>query len=187
MFIARKLRDKNIAEYLLYMWQTEDVIRAYGCDAERIAKEYIPRFRLSAGDTAKAAQWYANLCGMMRSEGVRERGHLQINKNVVSSLAELSQQLLESHNFRQYHSAYFHALPDIMELRRKGNDSSLSDIEVCFNALYGVMLLRMEGKKVSEGTATAVREISKVVALLAAYYKKNQAEPLDFSGDTEVM
>lgn len=187
MFIAQKLRDKNIAEYLLYMWQTEDVVRAYGCDAERIAREYIPKFRLTADDAAKAAKWYADLCGMMRSEGVRERGHLQINKNVVSSLAELSQQLLESHNFRQYHSAYFHALPDIMELRRKGNDSSMSDIEVCFNALYGVVLLKMEGKEVSAGTDTAVREISKVVALLAAYYKKNQAEPLDFGGDTEVV
>lgn len=187
MFIAQKLRDKNIAEYLLYMWQTEDIVRAYGCDAERIAKEYIPKFKLSADDAAKAAKWYANLCDMMRAEGVKERGHLQINKNVVSSLSELSQQLLESRNFKQYHSAYFHALPDIMELRRKGNDSSLSDIEVCFNALYGVMLLKMEGKEVSEGTATAVKEISKVVALLAAYYKKNQTEPLNFSGDTEVV
>lgn len=187
MFIAQKLRDKNIAEYLLYMWQTEDIVRAYGCDAERIAKEYIPKFKLSADDAAKTAKWYANLCDMMRAEGVKERGHLQINKNVVSSLSELSQQLLESHNFKQYHSAYFHALPDIMELRRKGNDSLLSDIEVCFNALYGVMLLKMEGKAVSEGTATAVKEISKVVALLAAYYKKNQTEPLNFSGDTEVV
>ena len=30
MFIAQELRKKSIAEYLLYMWQMEDLIRAYG-------------------------------------------------------------------------------------------------------------------------------------------------------------
>ena len=31
MFVAQKLRKESIAEYLLYMWQIEDIIRAYGC------------------------------------------------------------------------------------------------------------------------------------------------------------
>ena len=39
MFTAQRLREKNIAEYLLYMWQVEDVLRAYGCDEERITGE----------------------------------------------------------------------------------------------------------------------------------------------------
>ena len=182
MFIAEKLRQENIAEYLLYMWQVEDTIRAYGCDAERIAREYVPQFRLDAEKAAKLSQWYANLCAMMRSEGVREKGHLQINRNVTAELAELSQQLLESHNFPRYRSAYFRALPDIMELRKKGNASTLSDIEVCFNALYGVMLLRLGKKPVSEGTEAAAKEISGVIALLAAYYRENRKKPLDFDG-----
>ena len=29
MFVANELRKKNIAEYLLYMWQIEDTIRAF--------------------------------------------------------------------------------------------------------------------------------------------------------------
>ena len=182
MFIAEKLRQDNIAEYLLYMWQVEDTIRAYGCDAERIAKEYVPQFRLDAEKAERLSQWYADLCAMMRSEGVREKGHLQINRNVTAELAEMSQQLLESHNFPRYRSAYFRALPDIMELRKKGNANTLSDIEVCFNALYGMMLLRLGKKPVSEGTEAAVKEISGVMALLAAYYRENRKKPLDFSG-----
>lgn len=185
MFIAQKLRQKNIAEYLLYMWQTEDTIRAYGCNEEKIEKEYVPQFRLNAEDSAGLAKWYADLCQMMRSEGIKEKGHLQINKNVVSNLVELSQQLLESSGYRQYHSAYFRALPDIMELRKRGNDSTLSDIEVCFNALYGVMLLRIGKQPVSAATETAVKEISNVVAMLAAYYKKNIEEPLKFDGNQQ--
>ena len=36
MYISKELRKKNIAEYLLYMWQVEDIIRANGLDADKI-------------------------------------------------------------------------------------------------------------------------------------------------------
>ena len=44
MYIADELRKKNIAEYLLYMWQVEDTIRAFGCQLSRIRREYISQF-----------------------------------------------------------------------------------------------------------------------------------------------
>ena len=44
MFVAQKLRKESIAEYLLYMWQIEDIIRAYGCSLPVIKKNYIERF-----------------------------------------------------------------------------------------------------------------------------------------------
>ena len=36
MFIARQKRKENIAEYLLYMWQMEDLVRSFKCDIEAI-------------------------------------------------------------------------------------------------------------------------------------------------------
>jgi S-adenosylmethionine synthetase len=39
MFIAKELRKKSIAEYVLYMWQVEDLIRAYGCNLSKIRRE----------------------------------------------------------------------------------------------------------------------------------------------------
>ena len=44
MFISQQLRKENIAEYVLYMWQVEDIIRAYGCNLSLLRKEYISRF-----------------------------------------------------------------------------------------------------------------------------------------------
>ena len=38
MFIASQLRKQNIVEYLLYMWQIEDLIRAYGLDIDYVIK-----------------------------------------------------------------------------------------------------------------------------------------------------
>ena len=36
MFTAEQLRKQNIAEYLLYMWQIEDLIRANALAEENI-------------------------------------------------------------------------------------------------------------------------------------------------------
>ena len=48
MYIAEQLKKKSVAEYLLYMWQVEDTLRAYGLDVEKMAREYIPQFGLDA-------------------------------------------------------------------------------------------------------------------------------------------
>ena len=39
MIIAKKLKEQNIAEYLIYMWQVEDLIRANGCDIDRLREQ----------------------------------------------------------------------------------------------------------------------------------------------------
>ena len=61
------------------------------------------------------------------------------------------------------------------------NDSltEKSEIENCFDALYGLMLLRLQGKPVSEETKKAMDYISKFIALLAEYYKKDKTESIE--------
>ena len=83
MFIAEQLKKKSVAEYLLYMWQVEDTLRAYDLDVERIAREYIPQFGLDAEKSEALRGWYESLIEMMREEGVTEKGHLQVNKNII--------------------------------------------------------------------------------------------------------
>lgn len=99
MFIAQELRKKNIAEYLLYMWQVEDTIRAFDCSLTRIKREYIERFDLSEEQKEEEIDWYGNLIRMMNQEGCREKGHLQINKVTLQMLIELHSQLLQSSKF----------------------------------------------------------------------------------------
>ena len=57
MYIAQELRKKNIAEYLLYMWQIEDLIRAYGCSLARINKEYISKFEYTDDQKEEMIDW----------------------------------------------------------------------------------------------------------------------------------
>ena len=174
MYISQDLRKRNIAEYLLYMWQVEDIIRAYGCSLARIRREYIDRFDYTDEQKEEMADWYGNLVRMMNSEGCRENGHLQINKIVIQQLSELSAELLASSNFPFYNSEYYKVLPFIVELRKRGADKEENEIETCFNALYGVMMLRLQNKPVSPDTEHAIKEITTFIGMLNDYYMKDK-------------
>lgn len=179
MFIAEKLRKTSIAEYLLYMWQTEDLIRAYGCSLSRIKKEYISRFDYDDEQMEDETDWFANLIRMMNSEGVRENGHLQINNILMQDLCELHSALLASTKFPFYNAEYFRVLPFVVELRNKGAKKDENEIETCFNALYGTMMLRLQKKDVSPETSNAIKEITTLVGMLSDYYIKDKNEGLE--------
>ncbi len=183
MYISEQLRKSSIAEYLLYMWQVEDVIRAYGLDIDEIAERYIPRFELEPERAVELISWYENLITMMRDEGVEESGHLQINKNVLILLDDLHQQLLKSTKFPFYSAQYYKALPFIVELRqskRNKGEEEKSEIETCFDALYLVMLMRAQKKEIGAETAAAIDNISKLLAMLSEYYKQDKNSELEF-------
>ena len=179
MFIAQELRKKSIAEYLLYMWQIEDTIRAYDCSLQRIRKEYISRFNYSGEQLEEEIDWFGNLVRMMNQEGVRQQGHLQINNILLQDLQELHAALLHSTQFPFYHSEYYRVLPYIVELRNRGANIAENEIETCFNALYGTMLLRLQKKEITQETQLAIKEITTLIGMLSDYYIKDKTEGLE--------
>lgn len=179
MFISQKLRKESIAEYLLYMWQVEDIIRAYDCYLPALRRNYISRFELSDEDRDELTDWYANLLRMMNEEGCREEGHLQINKLIIQQLEELHSQLINSPKFPFYSAEYYKVLPFIVELRNRG-DKDISELETCFNALYGVMMLRLQKKPITPETETAIKEITTFIGMLSDYYKEDKEKGIEF-------
>jgi len=164
MFIAKELRKKSIAEYLLYMWQIEDIIRAMGCSLPLIRKAYISKFTDYTDEQKEdEIDWFGNLVRMMNEEGKRDQGHLNINDIIVRDLVDLHQRLLQSNRFPIYNAEYYKVLPFIVELRGKG-DKNISEIETCLDALYGIMMLRMQKKEISPETEHAIKEISTYIS-----------------------
>lgn len=179
MIIASQKRKENIAEYLLYMWQIEDMIRANSLDLEKIRLNIIDRFKdLTPEQHKQMEEWYESLIDMMRREGVIEHGHLQINRNILGDLTDLHKQLLGDPRFNQYQSLYYKVLPYIVELRAKAGEAAEDEIATCFTALYGMLMLKLQGKEMSEETSRAMAEITQLIATLSAYYHKNEIEPL---------
>ena len=182
MYISQQLRKKNIAEYILYMWQVEDLIRAYGCSITRLQKEYISLFNYSEEQKEDMLDWYGDLINMMNQEGKRTNGHLTINNIIVQDLKDLHNHLLQSSKFPFYNSEYYKVLPFIVELRNKG-DKDINEIETCLNALYGIMLLRLQKKEISQNTKHALQEITTFIGMLSDYYLKDKTEGLQFEDE----
>lgn len=178
MIVANEKRKKNIAEYLLYMWQVEDLIRANDFDIDRIKKNVVSQYDQPEAVKEEIARWYEELIDMMRTEGVKEKGHIQLNKNVIIDLTDLHLRLLKSPKETVYGALYYQTLPYIVELRSKSGGEYLPELETCFTALYGYLLLRMQGKPVSEETQKAIKQISSFLALLADKYRQEKAGEL---------
>lgn len=179
MFIAKSIREKSVVEYLLYMWQMEDLIRAYGCSLTRIRREYIDRFDYTDQQKDEEEDWFGDLIRMMNQEGKREKGHLAINEVLLQDLGDLHVRLLQSTRFPFYSAEYYRVLPFIVELRQKG-DKEIVEVETCLNALYGVMLLRMRQKPISPETAHAIQAITTFLGMLSDYYIKDRTEGLEW-------
>ena len=162
------------------MWQVEDTIRAFGCSLSRIRREYVQQFDYTDEQKEEETDWFGNLITMMNQEGYREQGHLQINRVTLQMLADLHAQLLQSPKFPFYNAAYYKVLPFIVELRNHGADKQENEVETCMNALYGVMMLRLQKKEITPNTAHAVKEISTFIGMLSDYYKKDKEEGLKF-------
>lgn len=180
MIIAQQKRKENICEYLLYMWQVEDLIRANHFDMVQIRQHVVSRYQQPDEVKEKIAVWYEELIDMMRSEGVMESGHIQLNKNVIISLTDLHLRLLKSPKEMVYGATYYKTLPYIVQLRAKSGGTEVPEIETCFTALYGYLMLRMQGKEVSSETMEAIRQISSFLAMLAEKYR------IDMSGELEL-
>ncbi len=184
MIIASQKRKENIAEYLLYMWQIEDLIRANNLDIDKIKTNVIDHYSLTDAQRKEMTEWYESLIDMMRREGVEKSGHLQLTKNVIIQLVQLHEALLKDPRFSEYTALFYKTLPYIVELRSKAGEDKRGEIETCFTALYGMLLLRLQGKEISADTADAIKSISQFIATLAHNFKLDEEDKLFTNEDT---
>lgn len=187
MLIALQKKQENIAEYLLYMWQVEDLLRACQLDEQKIEQLLVGRYRNLEGITEaqlqQTRQWYLQLRDMMLTEGHRDSGHLQITQNVLIDLTDLHLHLLKQGQDAIYTSCFYSTLPYIVELRDREGEEKVGELETCFTALYGLLLLRMQKKEVSEQTQVAMNQISKFLGLLSDKYKEWKTGNLKFEDE----
>ena len=181
MLIAAQKKEENIAEYLLYMWQIEDLIRAYQLNIDVINNQLIENFNQPDAVKKEIRAWYEQLIEMMRSENVTESGHLQINNNVLIQLTDLHLRLLNVSTQDAYKTIYYQTLPFIVELREKAGENKKGEIETCFSALYGVLLLKIQQKEITENTQTAIKQIGKFLAVLSAKYNAERKGELELN------
>ena len=177
MLIAREKKKNNIAEYVLYMWQVEDMLRALQLDIKQVERHVVDGFRADEQTRREIYDWYDNLIAIMKNETVEEKGHIQALKNTVDELTERHFFLLHERHDPKYQYLVTLAAGNLVEFRMKsGVEHSVSDVELALNALYGHLLLRLQKKEVHPETVTAMESFSKMIAYLAVRYKQMDEE-----------
>ncbi|MEM9022287.1 MAG: DUF4924 family protein [Bacteroidota bacterium] len=174
MFIAREKKRSNIAEYVLYMWQIEDLIRSCQFDREVIAQRVIAGFDYPEEQKQQLAEWYDLLIKKMQDQEIVHQGHLKELRDLLNELMYLHMTLLNTIKDENYAQLYQQALPNINALREKSN-AEFHEIETCFNGVYGYLVLKLRQSNVTKDTTEAVASFTQLLAYLSGKYREMKA------------
>ncbi len=180
MDIARAKRKENIAEYILYLWQLEDLLRALQFSPEAIFTQLIaPRKDLTEEQKSEFLMWYLDIATLLRQEGKEEKGHLEHTLHLIADLHNLHLQLLQLPAGAHYRQTLSRLEPELPRLRAVAGNPGMNDTELCFRALYAAMLYRIKGEGAKSAVADTVEFISPVIGELAALYGKVERGEID--------
>ena len=144
-----KSKKENIAEYILYLWQMEDYLRAFPAQADATAELH-------------------ELNEMMHREGIVDSGHLQLAQNALSELEELHSRLLQEDAI--YRANIIRLTPSLNLLKAKTDKPTMSDIEACLLLLYQIMLLRLQKREITPETANVQQQATRLLQFLSKIY-----------------
>lgn len=145
-----KNKKDNIAEYILYLWQIEDYLRAFPAQADATTELH-------------------QLSEMMHREGVAESGHIQLAQNALAEMEELH--LLLSDKEATYRAAVLQLTPSLALLKSKTDRPTMSDVEACLTLLYQIMLLHLQHRPVSADTEAVQKQATQLLQYLSRTYR----------------
>ncbi len=150
-----KSKRENIAEYILYLWQLEDYLRAFPQQATTNTE-------------------LMEISDMMHAEGIMEGGHLQLAQNALEEMESLHQELVDTE--APYRAVIMHLEPSLNILKSKTDRPTMSDVEACLTLLYQVMLLRLKQQPISQETEVVIQDATQLLRFLSkTYYDDCQA------------
>lgn len=180
MDIAQQKRKENIAEYILYLWQLEDLLRALQFSPEAIYSTLVRPRQLDSTQEQILLAWYIDIANLLTQEGKEKTGHLDHTLHLIHDLHDLHLRLMKQQEIGEaYRLRYAMLAEHLPALRsRLGKESEMNDTELCFRALYAAMLYRIkgEGEKV---VADTIEVVSPAIATLADYYHKVEKGEID--------
>jgi hypothetical protein len=183
MLIAQHKKQTNLAEYILYMWQIEDIIRSHNFDLSMINDSIISRFDVSKEVQSDIKLWYQNLIEQMMKEGKSEKGHLSFVNHHLEELNNLHNSLLTTIQDVQYQEAYLASKENIRNFISKSGGEANTEIEACLIALYGFLMLKLKSSDISSATKDAMQTFSKLIAILVDRHNKLKKGELLFSSE----
>lgn len=175
--IAKAKKKENIIEYLLFMWQMEDLLRGVKFDIEALQHEILAGIS-DEKSREESLNWFKVLAEEMKSDDVMVSGHHRETYELLNELQMLQQTLMTVLGDEKFKASYGAAKPLLDEFRQKTERIPRGDIEIALTAIYGMLTLKLAGKTVSPETRAAVEVFSKYLRHLASAYRDMKAGTL---------
>ncbi len=169
--IAEQKKAQNIAEYVLYVWQMEDLLRAAAFDLDVIGR-FVESFVTNPEQQEVELVWFHDLAKSMKRQGLEKRGHILDVREILTEMVFLHQTLIGILEDASYLAVFKEAKPVIAEYVQKAGVALNNDVEACLTALYGLMVLRLRKAEVTPETEEAMELFGKLMGRLAGEYRK---------------
>lgn len=163
MLLADKKKKENISEYIIYMYQTEDLIRAYQFNIEEIKQQVISQ--IENADQEALYEWYLEIARQMQAEGLEKRGHLNAVQEIVTALNGLHESLLKAD--QQYRQLYSKTALHIHKSMEQSKGAVKEPVQAALNGIYGYLLLRLHDQKVDESLMPAINSFGDMLSYLS--------------------
>lgn len=154
-----KNKKENIAEYILYLWQLEDYLRAFP-------------------EMAEGNEELSDILRMMHADDVMDGGHIQLAQIALKELEELSDDILSQE--ATYRAAMIRVTPSLNLLKARTDRPAMSNVEACLVLLYQIMMLRLQHREISAETQEVQQQATGLLQYLSkTYFKQGELEDDD--------
>ena len=170
MLAHEKKKRENIIEYLLYLFHTEDILRSLTLNLDVVEEVVIEPEGLDSEEKMRLKMWYKELIEEMERNKLENRGHIEEVYHLLGELSYLHNALMSRLKDPDYVKLWKTAYPAIQELTNKSGEAVHNPIEVCFNGVYGVMVLKMKKREISDETLVATQQFSNLLNYLGKKY-----------------
>ena len=149
-----KNKKENIAEYILYLWQLEDYLRAFP-------------------EAAEGNEELSDILRMMHADDVMDGGHIQLAQIALKELELLSDDIMTQE--ATYRAAIIRITPALNMLKARTDRPTMTNIEACLVLLYQIMLLRLQKREISAETQEVQQQATGILQYLSkTYYKQDE-------------
>lgn len=167
--IAEQKKSESIAEYLLFMWQMEDLLRSVNLNLETLSQNILAD--LPVEEQIRNKKWFGEMIEEMKKNGLHVSGHLAETYEILNELQVLEKALITVIHDEQFMALRESTKPFLAEFKQKLNAVPHSDIEVALTAMYGALILRLAKKEISPETRAAIEKFSLYLRSLSKFYR----------------
>jgi len=175
MVLADKKKQENISEYIIYMYQTELLVRNFAFDIGKIRTlvvDHISDENLDGTGKEELVVWYQKIISKMLKEELGKEGHLSEVQGFVKELSDLSISLQIKD--KAYFNTFNAARPFIRESIQASDGLVTDPVQACLNGVFGLLIARMNGDEVGAKQMEAIEHFGNVLSLLSHHYSNSK-------------